>query len=253
MITISNFFENQNLRLVEEEGCFKVFEYQKDFTMNPSAAPILHYCDQMGVRKKQVVIQLKEDSCILSSGAMQWTAGNIQAQTDLKGAGDLFGKMIKGAVSGESAVKPLYSGTGLVVLEPTYKFVLLENVEKWNGGLVLDDGLFLACSGSVQQTIARRSNLSSAIAGGEGLFNLCLSGKGIAALESPVPREELIEVNLENDVIKIDGNYAIAWSNTLQFTTERSSKSLIGSAATGEGLVNVYRGTGKILMAPVRN
>ena len=71
-------------------------------------------------------------------------------------------------------------------------------------------------------------------------------------LESPVPREELIEINLENDMIKIDGNYAVAWSGTLQFTTERSSKSLIGSAASGEGLVNVYRGTGKILMAPVR-
>ena len=31
---------------------------------------------------------------------------------------------------------------------------------------------------------------------------------------------------------------------------ERSGKSLIGSAASGEGLVNVYRGTGKVLMMP---
>ena len=107
MIKISNFFENENLKIVEQEGNFKVFEYQKDYTMNPSAAPILYYCDQMGVRKKQVVVQLNNDSCILSSGAMQWTAGSIQAQTDLKGAGDLFGKMIKGAATGESAVKPL--------------------------------------------------------------------------------------------------------------------------------------------------
>ena len=44
---------------------------------------------------------------------------------------------------------------------------------------------------------------------------------------------------------------AIAWSGTLDFTVERSGKSLIGSAASGEGLVNVYRGTGKVLMAPV--
>jgi len=27
---------------------------------------------------------------------------------------------------------------------------------------------------------------------------------------------------------------------------------LVGSAASGEGLVNVYRGTGKVLLAPVR-
>ena len=83
-------------------------------------------------------------------------------------------------------------------------------------------------------------------------MNLCLTGKGVAVLESPYPREELIEINMKDDVIKIDGNFAIAWSNTLQFTTERSSKSLIGSTVTGEGLVNVYRGTGKILMAPVK-
>lgn len=53
------------------------------------------------------------------------------------------------------------------------------------------------------------------------------------------------------DVMKIDGNMAVAWSRSLNFTVERSTKSLIGSAASGEGLVNVYRGTGKILMTPV--
>ena len=56
---------------------------------------------------------------------------------------------------------------------------------------------------------------------------------------------------LQNDVVKIDGNMAIAWSGSLEFTVERSGKTLLGSAASGEGLVNVYRGTGKVLMAPV--
>ena len=96
-----------------------------------------------------------------------------------------------------------------------------------------------------------RSNLSSAVAGGEGLFNLGLSGKGVVALEYPCPREELIEINLQDDVLKIDGNMAIAWSGSLNFTVERSGKTLIGSAASGEGLVNVFRGTGRVLMAPV--
>ena len=54
-----------------------------------------------------------------------------------------------------------------------------------------------------------------------------------------------------NDELKIDGNMAIAWSASLKFTVERSGKTLLGSAASGEGLVNVYRGTGKVLMAPV--
>jgi uncharacterized protein (AIM24 family) len=87
--------------------------------------------------------------------------------------------------------------------------------------------------------------------GNEGLFNLCLEGQGIAVLESPVPRDELIEFILENDEVRIDGNYAIAWSKSLDFRVEKSGKSLVGSAVSGEGLVNVYRGTGRILMAPI--
>ncbi len=60
-----------------------------------------------------------------------------------------------------------------------------------------------------------------------------------------------MEIVLQEDVLKVDGNFAIAWSNSLDFTVERSGKSLIGSAASGEGLVNVYRGTGRVLLAPV--
>jgi uncharacterized protein (AIM24 family) len=102
----------------------------------------------------------------------------------------------------------------------------------------------------IQEQINKRSNVSSALLGGEGLFNLCLSGQGFAVLESPVPREELFEFNLQDDVLKIDGNMAIAWSSSLQFTVETLTGNAIGSAATGEGFVNVYRGTGKVLMAP---
>ena len=136
-----------------------------------------------------------------------------------------------------------------MMLEPTYRHIILMDVSEW-GTVVLDDGLFLACEDTLQQKTVARSNLSSAVLGNEGLFNLSLMGNGIAVLESPVPKEELIEFNLENDVVKIDGNMAIAWSGSLDFTVEKSGKSLLGSAVSGEGLVNVYRGTGKILMAP---
>lgn len=144
-----------------------------------------------------------------------------------------------------------YRGNGLVALEPTYKHIILVDMNDWGGGIVLEDGLFLACESSLQHKTVMRSNFSSALGGGEGLFNLCLVGQGVAVLESNVPEEELIAIDLNNDTLKIDGNMAIAWSPSLQFTVERSGKSLIGSAASGEGLVNVYRGSGRVLMAPV--
>ena len=164
--------------------------------------------------------------------------------------GDLFGKAVRGKVSGESAIKPEYTGTGLLVLEPTYKYLILLDAADWGGSVVLDDGLFLACDSRLKHKAVMRSNISSAVAGGEGLFNLSLNGSGVFCIESDCPQEELIEITLENDVLKIDGNYAIAWSGSLNFSVERSGKSLIGSAASGEGLVNVYRGTGKVLMMP---
>ena len=181
---------------------------------------------------------------------MQWMLGDVNMNTGVKGAGDFLGKAFRAKASGESVIKPEYAGTGMLVLEPTYKHLLILDVNDWGNNIVLDDGLFLASYSSLQHSTVARSNMSSAVMGGEGLFNLGLSGYGAVVIESPVPREELIELELNNDVVKIDGNMAIAWSGSLQFTTERSGKSLIGSAASGEGLVNVYRGTGKILMAP---
>ena len=57
---------------------------------------------------------------------------------------------------------------------------------------------------------------------------------------------------MDIDVVRIDGSQAIAWSRELDFTVERTTPTFVGSLASGEGLVNVYRGTGRILVAPVQ-
>jgi uncharacterized protein (AIM24 family) len=250
MVTCKNLLDNKNIEVVAAKGDVKVLEYKKDLSVNSANAVTSYYASQMNVRRRQVLIELKGNAFTISAGAMQWTSGAVTMAADVKGFGDLFGKALSSKVTKESAIKPKYQGNGLLMLEPTYKHILLEEVSDW-GGLVLDDGLFLACESKVQQKVVARTNLSSAMLGNEGLFNLCLRGSGIAVLESPVPRDELIEFVLQNDEVRIDGNYAIAWSDSLEFRVEKSSKSLLGSAVSGEGLVNVYRGTGRILMAPV--
>ena len=249
-VTIKNLTDNKNIVLKEQGGCFKVFEHQNDLSVTPRLAFLSYYMNEMNIRKRQVLCELNGNSIKMQAGAMQWMSGNIEMVSDVKGVGSFLGKMIKGAVTGESAVKPVYSGNGLVMLEPTYRYLLIEDVGSWGSGIVLDDGLFLACDTSVQESISKRNNVSSTLLGGEGLFNLCLSGNGYCVLESPVPREELVEFNLNNSCVKIDGNMAIAWSSSLSFTVEKAAKTLIGSGLSGEGFVNVYRGTGKILMAP---
>ena len=252
MFTIKNFTDNDDIRTLDSMGAFTVIEYTRDLSVTPGNAQLAYYCNEMNVRKRQVICDVSKSNITTQSGAMQWTVGNVNATTGIKGVGDLFGKALRGSVTGESAIKPEYTGNGILVLEPTYKHILLIDVAKWNGSIVLDDGLFLACESGLKHKAVMRSNLSSAVAGGEGLFNLGITGSGILALESNCPKEELVEITLENDVLKVDGNMAIAWSGSLNFTVERSGKTLIGSAASGEGLVNVYRGTGKVLLAPVQ-
>lgn len=252
MYQIRNFTDNDDVKVIDSLGAFSVIEYQRDLSVTPQSAMTAYYASKMNARRRQVVCDVSKSNVTVQAGAMQWQVGDVKATTGIKGVGDLFGKAMRGSVTGESAIKPEYTGNGTLVLEPTYKHILLLDVADWNGSVVLDDGLFLACESSLKHKAVMRSNLSSAIAGNEGLFNLGIQGKGILCLESACPREELVEIYLENDVLKVDGNYAICWSGSLNFTVERSGKSLIGSAASGEGLVNVYRGTGKVLLAPVR-
>ncbi|WP_295578815.1 AIM24 family protein [uncultured Oscillibacter sp.] len=250
MYQISNFTDNDDVKTLSQLGGFSVIEYQRDLSVTPASAVTAYYCAEMNVRKRQLVCDLSKAQVTIQAGAMQWMLGNVSATTGIKGVGDLFGKAVRGKVTGESAIKPEYTGDGILVLEPTYRHLILLDAADWNGSVVLDDGLFLACDSRLKHKAVMRSNFSSAVAGGEGLFNLSLSGSGVFCIESECPKEELIEITLQNDVLKIDGNYAIAWSGSLDFTVERSGKSLIGSAASGEGLVNVYRGTGKVLMMP---
>ena len=245
--------QNENRKYAKSIGNFHVLEYVQDASVSPMNAMNEYFMSKMNVRRRQVVIDIDKDhSAIIQAGAMQWMGGNVRATSGVKGIGDFLGKAIKGAVTKETAVKPEYVGEGCLVLEPTYKYIILADVGKCgSAGMTIEDGMFLACDANVKSNVVARKNLSSAVLGGEGLFNLSLQGNGVAALESNVPEAELIEVILENDELKIDGNLAVCWSSNLEFTVERSTKTLIGSAVSGEGLVNVYRGTGRVLMCPV--
>ena len=250
MFQIRNFTDNDDVRIIDRLGAFEVVEYQRDLSVSPHSAITAYYSAEMNIRKRQLVCHLDRAPVTVQAGSMQWMAGDVSATTGLKGVGDLLSKAVRGKATGESAIKPEYVGSGLLVLEPTYKHLILLDAAEWGGGVVLDDGLFLACESTLQHKAVMRANLSSAVAGNEGLFNLSLNGRGVFCVESDCPKEELIEVSLQDDVLKIDGSFAIAWSRSLSFTVERSGKSLIGSAASGEGLVNVYRGTGRVLMMP---
>ena len=252
-IKIRNFVgENDNIIVLDEKGPFKVIEYEKDLSVTPAEAISKYFSSQMNVRPRQLVVHLSKTVGIyLQAGAMQWMSGDNKLSSGITGIGDFGKKYLKSKVTGETTVKPEYSGNGYLVTEQTYKHLILLDLDDWDNNLMIDDGLFLAAEKSVELLVKRRTNLSSAAAAAEGLFNSVLSGKGFICLESKIPFKELIIIELNNDTVSIDGPMAIAWTSTLNLTVERSAKTFVGSAVSGEGFVNVYRGTGKILMAPL--
>ena len=167
MFKISNFTDNDDVTVLKEFGAFKTIEWKRDLSVNEASAMNAYFASEMNVRRRQVICDLSQAPVTVQAGAMQWMVGNVTCTTGVKGVGDLFGKALRGAVTSESAIKPEYQGTGLLVLEPTYRYIITLDVADWGNSIVLDDGLFLACYSSLQHKTVMRSNVSSAVAGND--------------------------------------------------------------------------------------
>ncbi|GHS98944.1 transcriptional regulator [Synergistales bacterium] len=249
---MSIFANNGNMSLVSRDSkngvTIEVFEYKSLTPSTPSQGMAYYFAEKEGLKLRQCVVTLSgQDGVQLSPGAMSYMLGAVDMTTGITGVGDFAKKLLTSHVTGEKAIKPLYKGTGEVGLEPSFRHYIVAELD--NEEFCLDDGLFYAASEGIKIT-AKRNSLTTAIAGGEGgLFQLAARGTGLLVLESKVPMNEISVVELDNSVLKVDGNFAMLWSGSLQQTVERSGKTLIGSAASGEGLVNVFRGKGMVWLA----
>lgn len=242
-----------NVKVIDEftSGGLRVeiLEYQKLLGLsNTSMAQKVHFMEKQGIKARQIALYLNNDKVTIEKGAMSYFQGNLEMVSGVT-AGNAIGRMFRGAVTGENMAQPEYTGTGMLVLEPSFRHYLVLELAQGES-VIVDKGMFYCAQGSVDVRAVSQRNISSAIAGGEGLFQTQLTGPGLIVLESVVPMEEIDVIQLQNDVLKVDGNFAVLRSANLQFTVERSAKTLIGSAVSGEGLVNVYRGSGEVWLAP---
>lgn len=234
----------------ENKSChIDILEYQNlNGLTNSSMAQNLFYMKEQNIKAKQIVIYLENDVIKTEPGALSYMQGNIQMVSGVN-AGNLIGKMFSSKMTGENIAQPEYKGTGMIVLEPSFKHFVVIDLQA-NEDIIVDKGMMYACQGSVTSKPMMQKSISSTIAGGEGLFQIYIKGPGLVVLELPVPMEEVDIIQMNNDTLKVDGNFALLRSATMNFTVERSAKSLLGSSVSGEGLVNVYRGTGQVWLAP---
>lgn len=226
-----------------------VLEYQQLLGMNDILmAENLYFMQQQNMKVRQVAVYLTKDGCKVEPGAMSYFQGNLEMVSGVT-AGNAIGRIFSSTVTNEGVSQPEYTGTGMLVLEPSFQHFITLTLDPGER-IVVDKGMFYCAQKSVQVNPIMQKNVSSALLGGEGIFQQELVGPGLVVLESLVPACEIDVIELSNDTLKVDGNFALLRTGDIKFTVERSAKTLIGSAMSGEGLVNVYRGTGQVWLAP---
>lgn len=244
----------ENIRVlsrIEDGGlCVDILQYEEMHGIrNLQMANNMWFMKEQNIKVRQVACYLTNSSVKIQAGEMSYYQGPMQMVSGMT-LGNAIGKAVKGAVTGESAAQPVYSGSGTLVLEPTFKH-LIPIVLSPGEQIIVDKGMFYLASDTVRIEPYMVENVSSGLLGGKGWFQLSLTGPGLVLIETLVPLSEINFVNLNNDVLRVDGNFAILRTGNINFTVERSAKTFAGSVASGEGLVNVYRGTGQVWVAPI--
>jgi uncharacterized protein (AIM24 family) len=157
------------------------------------------------------------------------------------------GGFLKSMVTRESVVKPVIRGSGTVWFEPSFgNFTIMDlKGEEW----ILDKGAYYASEMGIE--IGSFTNKSiSGLFSGEGFFQTKVAGVGKVVLLSNGPLET---VELNNGKLVVDGSFAVARQASVQLTVAKANKGIFGSMISGEGIVNTFTGTGKVLIAPAAN
>jgi len=194
--------------------------------------------------QKLIKATIQNEQIRAEAGALHYMMGQIE----MTSAAPSMGGFLKSMVSGETAFKPTYTGTGEVYFGPPIfgEYMILQlNNEEW----ILDQGAYV-CSDIGIEVDAFRNKAVTGLIGGEGLFQTKVRGTGSVVIQAP---GKLQNIQLQGHTLSVDGSFAVARSSSLDYSVRRASKSLVGSFTSGEGLLNTFSGTGTVLLAPVPN
>ncbi|MBC8061032.1 MAG: AIM24 family protein, partial [Clostridiaceae bacterium] len=160
-----------------------------------------------GEKLRQVRININDGGVLVQPGALQFVKGPIQIEVQANATSSSKG-FFKSVGTGEASFTSRYFGKyGEIYLDPSYKhFYILELSDE---ELILDDGMFYCCEDTVALSVHTNKNIATGLLSGDGFRQPKLSGTGIVVLESDIPFEELLIYELNNDTLKIDGNYSI--------------------------------------------
>lgn len=168
---------------------------------------------------------------------------NSSSKSNVVGAFKALGRSISSGESffitkalaiGDEAKITIAPGTTGTIKE------LIIGQEQW----FLNTGAFLASDNNVKY-IMKRQKLGGALLGGTGgLFIMKTQGAGTMLVSG---YGDIVEMELDgSEEFTIDNNHVLAWSEGLTYSIGVAS-GLFGFK-TGEGLVNRFRGSGRVLI-----
>jgi uncharacterized protein (AIM24 family) len=194
-------------------------------------------------RLNMVKIDLINSAVRYEAGALHYMKGDLELKTNMPSVGKFF----KSMVTREKIIKPVISGSGTIFLNPSFgEFTILElQNDEW----ILDRGAYYASELGIE--IGAFTNKAiSALFSGEKWFQTVVAGTGKVVIISAGPLEE---IELRNEKLVVDGRFAVARTSGVDLNVKRISKGIFSSVISGEGLVNTFTGTGKVLISPVDN
>jgi len=217
---------------------------------DPRNAELMYFTHQGGMKLKFVRVKIENSKIRVEPGALYYMNGNLEMKAST--GGGIAKGLLRKATSGESFFVNEIHGSGTILLEPSFGHFMIYNLEPENEGIICDKGMFYAGAGNLDISAKMQKNVSSAVFGGEGLFQTYISGEGIAVLFSPVPSSEITVVELNDEKLSVDGNFALMRTAGVEFKAEKSSKSWLSTSVSGEGLLQTFSGTGKVWLAPTQ-
>jgi uncharacterized protein (AIM24 family) len=198
----------------------------------------------------QIGVELKGGSMLLEPGALQYHHGKISAEVVQHEPGKgFFGRAIASAGTGESAFATKFGGNGTLWCEPKRQNFIVGRMETDKDALLLDDRAFYACTDGIRLSTHRHDNVSGALSG-NGLMQPKISGRGVFVVESPVPVDEIDEIELNDGEAVIDGDFMLMFSASLKVSIEPLVRGIRNAMRSGEGLVYKFKGTGTIWVMP---
>jgi len=181
---------------------------------------------------------------IATKGAMVAYQGSVQFKH--QGSGSV-GNFIKKQVSGEDTPMMRAEGQGEVFFARNAANIFMMQLEGPQDALSVNSSSLLAFDPSLNQDIRRVKGLG-AMASGAGLFNVVLSGQGMAALAC---QGDPLVLDCSQQPTFVDPQAAVCWSANLapDIHADVSLGSFVGRGS-GESVQMKFHGPGFVVVQP---